>query len=204
MSKIISIIGLVLIIIVISIGAGLGKDVSKAFFNSQKQSSQYENNSSQDEVNKSNIPASLDKMQSTLAAQISNKNSKSEKLYTASKQFSGFYYVNSVTREKYCARLGIDITSFTNKFKLLNADEYQISTAILSIRNESPESIGARLDSSYSSQMNQAMQDMANINKVSTTDLCASFEQNAIFFADTYSFKKMLPATYSALHDYLK
>lgn len=132
-----------------------------------------------------------------------NKNSsQSKKLIIASNQFSGFYYVNTVTRPKYCAKSGVDITSFVNNFKLAHSGEYRISADALAHRNYTPESLGAKQDSSYSSQMNLAMQGMANMNNLSTADLCASFAQNATYFADAYSLKKLSPATYAALHGY--
>ena len=210
MGKIISIVGFILIIIGMAFGFGSGKEVSKAAFSPPKPIAQdelkkVESTLDQAAITHPDLPHSLAKAQEAQVianAQLNKKNSLSEKLISASNQFSGFYYVNAVTRPKYCARLGVDITSFVNNFKLAHSEEYRISADSLALRNYTPESLGARLDSSYSSQMNQAMQDMANMNKVSTADLCASFAQNATYFVDAYSLKKISPAIYAALHGY--
>ena len=207
---IISIIGFIVIIIGMIIGGGIGKEVGKVTFSPLKPNAQEglkKMQSSLDQVaaNHPELPPSLAKAQEAQAianVQLNNKKSQSEKLITASNQFSGFYYVNVVTRSKYCAGLGVNITPFVNNYKLVHSEEYTISAASLALRNSTPESLGARLDSFYSSQMNLAMQDMAKMNNVSTAELCASFAQNAAYFADAYSLKKMSPATYAALHGY--
>ena len=206
MGKIISIIGFIVIIIGMAIGGGVGKAVfSPPNPSAQEEVKKLQSTLDQAAITHPDLPLSLAKAQEAQVianAQLNKKSSQSEKLIGASNQFSGFYYVNAVTRPKYCAKLGVDITPFVNNFKLAHSEEYRISADSLALRSYTPESLGARLDSSFSSQMNQAMQDMANMNNVSTADLCASFAQNATYFVDAYSLKKISPATYAALHGY--
>lgn len=130
------------------------------------------------------------------AKQVANASSY-EKKKIAADMFSGFYYVNVKARKEYCDNLGVDISLFISAFKSVNSAEYKIMQSIGAL----PASELNKLDAQFKSTVNQAMIDASNQYKMTTTQVCEAFQENADAVAKEISFKILVPSAYAALHE---
>lgn len=123
-----------------------------------------------------------------------------KKISMAADQFVGFYYVNVKTRYEYCNKLGVDITPFVTAFKAVNAEEYRITIEEEIRQKVNIEWSISKLEPSWQSIINQAMQDASKQYKVSTKEVCEIFANNSSEIAAEMTLQKVNPALYAALH----
>jgi len=93
-----------------------------------------------------------------------------------SANFLSFYYLNAISRVKYCSDLGIDITVFKNEMDNLYSDEVRRSENI--VRTIYRDSVYNVLKDFLNITVKSNMEYLANLANSTTAEICQDFIEN--------------------------
>jgi hypothetical protein len=137
----------------------------------------------------------LNDITSTLEAAKTDK----KKLVAASNFFFGAYFMNTKTRAEYCATRGVKIDRFVAAHKqqnhdlLVSAERYQIEDFRDHGYTYDIDKLYKMMSSMAEKYAAQDMKDTASMLKISETEVCQSFVQDAAQWADYMDYRKRVP-----------
>lgn len=132
---------------------------------------------------------------------INSQASPLKKRQAALSTFMGFYLVNHRTRSNFCKNLGVNISTFSNKFKILHQSEMGLSKQLVFKKAGDVEKLYKILKPQLEKLIQQNMADISSAYDVTLSGACELIEKNGITFAEEMTLSKIQPAVYQAIHD---
>jgi len=123
-----------------------------------------------------------------------------KKRQTAISTFMGFYLINYRTRSIFCKNQGVDISTFSNKFKALHKTELSLSKELVFKKQSDIEKLYKILKPQADKIIEQDMLDLSKAYEVTLRGACELLEQNGVAFAKEMNLLKIQPSVYKAIH----
>jgi len=130
---------------------------------------------------------------------LANTKSEREKINRAADMFFGYYFINTRSRNAFCGKRGIDISSFVKLFSALNDQEFKKAKLIYKQAGKNEEKLWSKIESIQYRIVSQDMQDTANFYQITLDDACRFLAKNAADVVPAMRLSKTLPDAHKAL-----
>ena len=122
-----------------------------------------------------------------------------DRLDEAVSAFFGFYHVNSRSRVEHCAKLGVDITAFADRFKRKQSAVYERATAAARQSGLTEDRLWTLSRGSLASMVAADMVGAEEKLKSGADGACKAMNEYAEQFVDNLDFKTIQPAAHGVL-----